>query len=227
MKLIWYKLPLLIANKVVCISEHTRQQILKLTNRKDIKVIYNSVDPSFQFNDKPFRKEQPVILQIGTAWNKNLLNTIKALTNINCHFVIVGEIDNEIQNILKQLAISFTNKNSLTDQEIIQEYKNCDIVSFCSLYEGFGMPIIEANAIGRAVITSSIPPMNEVATAAACLVDPTSIASIQKGFLKIITKDKFRESIISNGKENINKFEVSFIAKQYLNLYAKVNPIEI
>lgn len=221
-RLIWFKLPLLIADKVVCISEHTRDQLMKLTKRKDIEVIYNAVDPSFQLNVKPFNNEMPVILHIGTAWNKNLLNTIKAIASIQCHLVIIGEVDLPTRTMLDELKISHSCKVDLTDQEVMEAYINCDVISFCSLYEGFGMPIIEGFATGRVVITSSISPMREIAGNGACLVDPTSVVSIKNGFTKVITDDGYREILIRNGQDRMNQFKVAAISKRYVGIYEQL-----
>ncbi|MDB4409452.1 glycosyltransferase [Gammaproteobacteria bacterium] len=222
LKLVWYKFPLLIADKIVCISEHTRNELIKITKRKDIEVIYNAIDPSFTIKLKEFNEEKPVILQIGTTWNKNLLNIITATTSIKCHFVIIGLVDDLLLNLLKENNMSYAIKTNLTDKELIQEYYECDIVSFCSLYEGFGMPIIEGNAIGRCVITSAIPPMTEIASNAACLVNPNDISSIKNGLKKIISESNYRDSLINNGIANIDRFKVDTISKSYLNLYTKI-----
>jgi glycosyltransferase involved in cell wall biosynthesis len=218
-KWLWFKIPLLIVNKVVCISEHTRNDLMKITNRKDIKVIYNAVDPAFINSLKPFNTQKPVILQIGTAWNKNVLNTIKAIASLDCHMVIIGQVDTIISGLLKENNISYAIKTRLTDLELIEEYIQCDIVSFCSLYEGFGMPIIEGNAIGRCVITSAISPMTEIASNAACFVDPNDTQSIKNGFSKIISDADFRDLLINNGLSNINRFNVVDISKSYIKLY--------
>lgn len=219
---VWYKIPVLFATKVVCISEHTRNELMKITKRKDIDVIYNAIDPSFFNFLKPFNTHQPIILQIGTAWNKNISNLVNALETIKCHLVIVGFVEKELSLLLKEKNISYSEKINLTDSELIEEYKQCDIVSFCSLYEGFGMPIIEANAIGRCVITSSIAPMTEIANNAACLVNPNDINSITNGFKKIILDNDFRSTLVSNGFSNIKRFNVANVSKSYLQLYSKL-----
>lgn len=220
-KLFWFRLPLLIADKVVCISEHTRNQLGKITNRKDIEVIYNAVDPSFEANLKPFNSLKPVILQVGTGWNKNLENLINAINSTPCHLVIVGSVDVSMINLLNKNKISYSLKTGLTDAELLLEYYKCDIVSFCSIYEGFGMPIIEGNAIGRCVITSAISPMTEIAANAACLVKPDDIISIENGLKQIIFDADYRNQLINNGFSNILRFKVADISKSYINLYSK------
>jgi glycosyltransferase involved in cell wall biosynthesis len=64
-------------------------------------------------------------------------------------------------------------------------YAECDIVTFISLYEGFGLPILEACAVGRPLVTSCISPMNEIAEDAGVKVNPYNIFDIRRGLLKI------------------------------------------
>ena len=224
-KFLWYKLPILIANKIVCISEHTRIEVSKITKRKDIAVIYNAVDPLFEFSPKQFNTLNPIILQVGTALNKNLGNTIKALNSIPCHMAIIGSVETSILNLLEENKILYSIKEGLTDSELLEEYQKCDIVSFCSIYEGFGMPIIEGNAIGRCVITSGVSPMNEIASNSACLVNPNEILSIKNGFTKIISDDDFRHSLINNGLSNIKRFKAANVSITYLKLYSKLDSL--
>lgn len=219
MKLLWYKLPLRIAKKITCISEQTKTEISKITKRKDIEVIYNAVDPLFQSVSKAFNTEKPVVLQIGTGWNKNLLNVISAVSSISCHLRIIGKLSPEQQKFLEKNSIDYSVKSGLTDDEITEEYKNCDIVCFCSVFEGFGMPVIEAQAVGRIVLTSNIEPMKEVAGNGALLVNPKNVNDIKSGFLSILQDEQFRNKAIQNGYENIERFNSTRIAQKYVDLY--------
>ncbi|PZR04182.1 MAG: glycosyltransferase family 1 protein, partial [Flavobacterium psychrophilum] len=108
---------------------------------------------------------------------------------------------------------------NLTDEEILDKYKSADIVSFVSTYEGFGMPIVEANAIGRVVITSRILSMPEVAGNAAHLVDPYDVQSIRDGIIKVITDAQYRNALIANGYLNRQRFSAETIALQYAAIY--------
>ena len=219
MTIIWYKIPLLLASKIVCISEKTKNELLKITVRNDMEVIYNSIDPLFQPVQKEFNREKPVILHIGTGWNKNLTNVALALRHISCCLRIIGKLSSEQKDFLEKNSINYSEKYDLTDCEIIEEYINCDIVSFCSIFEGFGMPIIEANAVGRAVLTSKIEPMTEVAGDSALLVDPKNMNDIKDGFLSIIQDDSLRNKIVQNGYKNIRRFNLKDITNEYIELY--------
>lgn len=217
--LFWLYLPIKLADKVTCISNETKRKVLKHIKTDKITVVYNPADPTFEYVPKTFNKEYPIILHIGTFWNKNLERTIQALEGINCHLRIIGEIDSHILQLLQEKNIKFSNAKNLSDEEIRQEYINCDIVNFPSIYEGFGMPVIEGQQTGRIVITSAIEPIKEIAGEAAIFVNPISIQSIHNAYITAIENDKLRNEIIQKGLENAQRFQVKNIAKQYLELY--------
>ena len=106
--------------------------------------------------------------------------------------------------------------NNVSDEEIIRAYKECDIVSFPSLYEGFGLPIIEGQAIGRPVVTSALLPMSSIAGKGAVLVDPYSVDSITKGIVYALENS---ESLIKEGINNADHFSLKHIVGQYMSLY--------
>ncbi len=222
--LFWLYLPVRIADKVTCISEQTRRNLLKHCPwaEKKTVVIYNSVDEKFCFSEKNFNAECPVILHIGTFWNKNLERVIEALDGIDCELRIIGEISDEIKVLLKKHNIKFVQRANLTEEEIVEEYKLCDIVSFPSIYEGFGMPIIEGQSVGRPVLTSRIEPMTEVAGNAAYFVNPESVQEISEGFRKLISDESLRQKLVSDGLENIKRFKLSCIVRQYEDVYKEV-----
>lgn len=217
--LFWLYIPVKLANKVTCISNETKRKVLQHIKTDKITVIYNPIDPTFKYVPKTFSKECPIILHIGTFWNKNLERTIQALEGINCHLRIIGEIDNRISQLLQEKNIKFSNAKNLSDEEIRQEYINCDIVNFPSIYEGFGMPVIEGQQTGRIVITSAIEPIKEIAGEAVIFVNPTNIQSIHNAYIKAIEDDKLRNEIIQKGLENAKRFQVRDIANQYIELY--------
>lgn len=220
--LFWLYIPVKLANKVTCISNETKRKVLKHIQTNKITVIYNPIDPAFKYVPKAFNKNCPRILHIGTFWNKNLERTILALEGINCHLRIIGEIDNHILQMLQEKNIKFSNAKNLTDEEIKQEYIKCDIVNFPSIYEGFGMPVIEGQQTGRIVITSAIEPIKEIAGDAAIFINPTDIQSIHNAYINAIENEELRNSIIQKGLENVKRFQVPNIAKQYLKLYQSI-----
>ena len=93
------------------------------------------------------------------------------------------------------------------------------MISFCSLLEGFGLPILEAQATGRPVITSNLSSMPEVAGNGALLVDPYDVNAIRKGILRIIQDGALRENLIVKGLENVKRFSPQKVADAYVELY--------
>ncbi len=223
-KLFWFTIPIKKSKYIVAISQATKDEILKYVkcDPDKIKVIYVAISPKFKRADKKFNKEKPVILQVGTNPNKNLINLANALSGISCKLIIIGKLNKEHENTLQKNKIDYENAYNLSEEEIIMKYKSCDILAFVSTYEGFGMPIVEANTVGRAVITSNLFSMPEVAGEAASIVNPYSISEIREGILKIINDDLYRESLIEKGFENAKRFNLEKIANEYFVLYQEI-----
>ena len=224
-KWFWFTLPAKKAAYITVNSEATKQDLLQYISypKENIKVMYIFVPEIHQPQPKIFNKIKPVILQLGTASNKNINRTATALKGIHCSYIIVGRLDGATKNILVENNIDYKNiEESLSDAAIAELYHQCDIVSLVSTLEGFGMPIIEANKTGRVVVSSNTSSMPEIAKDAAVLVNPFDVSDIRKGFLKVIEDDDYRNTLIENGFRNAKRFDKTTIAKQYFNLYRYV-----
>ncbi|MBX2959509.1 MAG: glycosyltransferase family 4 protein [Flavobacteriales bacterium] len=220
---LWMDYPIAKVKLVTTVSEFSKQEILRLNNYKTpIHVIHNPLTLKIESKLKTFNHDFPTILQIGTKENKNIYRLIDALKGIKCHLVIISRENKEIVDALEKNQISYSFKSNLSNEEIIEEYYNCDLVSFISTYEGFGLPIIEAQAAGRVVITSNVASMPEVAGDGALLVNPFKVNEINNGIRELINNDNLREALIKKGLENVKRFEPQKIANQYLELYNQV-----
>ncbi|QMW01447.1 glycosyltransferase family 4 protein [Spirosoma foliorum] len=222
--LFWYYLPILRAHVVTTVSEKTRQELLRHVGRlaQKVVVVANGYDPVFAYRPARFHKAQPVLLQIGTSPNKNLPRLIAAIADLACTLVIVGPLTAELMRALQQYRIHYRNYVDLNRAEVIQLYESCDIVTFVSTYEGFGMPILEANAIGRAVITSNITPMCTIAAGSALLVDPTDTNAVRQGILRLIQDDVYRQALLEAGLRNAQRYMIAASASQYAALYREI-----
>lgn len=216
-KYVMFIFPLNLAGIKVFISEKSKNECSKyLINKNKLKIIPDCVDDNYKYK-KNIVLNKPIILQIGTKNNKNINRVIKAIKGLDVHYRIIGKLDENTLMQLKSDKIDFSNAYNLTDDEILNEYYNCNIVSFPSLYEGFGMPIIEGQATGRIVVTSDLPPMNTIADSdSAILVNPYDIDSIKEGFIKAMD---ISQTVIKAGLANAAKYSAENISLQYNNLY--------
>lgn len=212
------------AAHIVFISEYSKKEVLDIIDlpMNKVSVIPDPVSPNFYYSEKEFNSDCPLILHIGTNKRKNLHNTIHALNGIKCHLRIIGRLKEETISLLNGYNIDYSNVYNLKEQEIIKEYQKADIVNFPSLYEGFGMPIIEGQTTGRVVVTSDMSPMKDVAGNGAILVNPFSIESIRNAYLQIINDKNLRNRIIEKGKVNAQKYAVEEIAEQYVKIYETI-----
>jgi glycosyltransferase involved in cell wall biosynthesis len=223
--LFWLKLPIAHAQVVTAISESTKADLIKFTgcDPSKIRVIPTIIKNHFVARSKPFSAQKPRILHIGTAPNKNLLRHIEALQGIDCLLHIVGEISPAVEAHLNAFKIDYYNEWNLSDQEVRAAYYQSDLLLFASTLEGFGMPILEAQTVGRPVITSNISSMVEVAGNSACLVDPYSVESIRAGVLKVIGDARYREQLVAAGFKNILRFQPEAVARAYAELYEELS----
>lgn len=224
LKLFWLDLAVANCRMVTTVSNATRLEILRKTkiSPDKVKVIYNPISPSFRPLPKTFNKVEPVILQLGTKYNKNVFRLAEALAGIRCKLEIVGEVDHDLLRKLRAHNVKFESFRELTEEGIIERYKMADVVSFASTVEGFGLPIVEANAIGRVVVTSNCSSMPEIGGNAAHYIDPHQVESIRAGILKVINDDAYREDLIRKGLLNCKRFDLNVIASQYVEVYSSL-----
>jgi glycosyltransferase involved in cell wall biosynthesis len=224
LKWFWISLPVRRAAIITTVSTTTKLELLKYTNISParIRVVYVPIDPQYRAVPRQFNKQVPTVLQIGTKFNKNLVRLVQALNGIDCKLEIIGEPDATTLAELERNGINYSVFVDLTNREVFERYCACDIVSFVSTYEGFGLPIVEANAVGRVVVTSNLLSMPEVAGDAAHLVNPYEVASIRDGILKVINDDEYRDDLIKRGFINRERFNTEEIAKRYVEIYTSL-----
>ncbi|MFI3297290.1 MAG: glycosyltransferase family 1 protein [bacterium] len=220
-RLLWFTIPALIVKKITVISQFTKDELIKIVPfaKNKIVVIHNSFNPITTFDKREFNNQQPVILHIGTKSNKNLERVIDAIAELKCALVILGKLSEQQKEKLSKSNIHYKALYDISYPKVMELYKECDIVSFPSLYEGFGLPVLEANAVGRVIIAGGIQALREVANDSAYFVDPYSVNSIRDGFKRVIEDENLRANLIDRGVVNIKRFSEQEISNKYNQLY--------
>jgi glycosyltransferase involved in cell wall biosynthesis len=123
---------------------------------------------------------------------------------------------------LNESGVVFTELGQISHDAVVEAYRRCDFVIFASLYEGFGLPILEAQATGRPVITSNRSSMPEVAGEGALFVDPESVVSIRSAVDSLLHDEGLRISLIEKGYQNVKRFHPNVIAAKYAAVYERI-----
>jgi glycosyltransferase involved in cell wall biosynthesis len=222
--LFWLKIPVKRSRFVTCVSGATKSEIIRYTGcpPEKVTVIPTTVSERFIRYEKVFNERCPEILHIGTKPNKNLPRLIRALEGLDCRLTVIGELNDESRRLLEKCQVSYENHMDIDDNELLRHYIKSDVIAFVSTFEGFGMPIIEGQLIGRPVITANCSSMPEVAGGAAELVDPYNVNDIKKGLLKIIKDPVYREELVRKGTINAARFNTDTVARQYVDLYREI-----
>lgn len=220
----WYWWPLRRAERVVAISEFTRSELGGWVPdaRVPIEVIPPPLPPGFC--PRPARPRGPKLrlLQVGTAANKNLARVIAACRELPVELTIVGAIGAAERAQLDALGVAYSNRVELDDDALLGEFEACDALIFASTYEGFGLPIIEAQSVGRPVITSRFGATAETAGGAACLVDPFDTADIARGIRRVIEDRRYASELVAAGQKNAARFSPERVAAAYAALYREL-----
>lgn len=226
-RLFWFYFPLKYVDIVTVVSEFTKQKLIRYFNfpEQKIRVIHDPVKPVFKPAKKEKLNEPPIVLMMGTGKHKNLDNLIEAAKGAGFHIDIIGWPAQDELAKLKEYGIAHTVYNNLSDEQVYERYVVCDVLFMASFYEGFGMPIIEAQSVGRPVITGNIGAMKEVGEGSAILVDPHSVAEIRDAILSLLSNRQWYDDVVVRGYENASKYNYRKIAEQYLEVYKELDAV--
>jgi len=202
------------ARRIIVVSEFTRRELVELLRVPDerIRVVPNGVDDEFTPNGPAADGEY--VLAVGTLEpRKNLPRLVEAARRNQLELRVVGargwgsvEVGG---NGVRWLG-------ELTDAELARQYRGALCVAYPSLYEGFGIPVLEAMACGTPVVTSRATAMEEVADGAAVLVDPNDPAELAAGIERAAAQ---RAELVSRGLERARAFRWDAIADATVGVY--------
>lgn len=221
---LWYWLPARRSQLITVISESTKRELrryLKFPEEK-VRVVHCPVSDVFRFSPRASDFAKPIILQIGTKPNKNLERVAAAIHGISCHLRVIGRLGRQQEAALERWGVEYSAVANISGEDVVEEYRRCDMLVFASTYEGFGLPIVEAQATGRPVVTSNLLSMPEVSGDAACLVDPFDVQSIREGILKVIGDPLYRQELVQKGLVNAQRFRPETVAAQYAAIYREL-----
>ena len=223
--LLWLRLPVARAARVTAISAFTADRVAAITghSRGAIDVIPPAVSPAFTRAERAIEAHLPRVLLVGTTPNKNTARAVAALAEIPCVAVIVGVIDAPLARAIKGAGLTVEHHERLPEAGMRALYAGADLLLFPSTYEGFGLPIVEAQATGRPVVTSGLGAMPEAAGDAATFVDPLDVASIRAGVRRVLMDPGQRDALVARGLDNARRFAPGPIAARYAAIYHDVH----
>ena len=221
------------ATKLIAVSKATKEDLVKRAgiNLKKINVVYEGFDKELfkpTKADRLVNSLMPYYLFVGTIQpRKNLLRIITAFSKLGEGNLVIaglrGWLSDDIYALPRKLGIEDKVKflGYVPDEKLPALYCGAQALLFCSLFEGFGLPILEAQSVGCPVITSNVSSMPEVAGKGAIYVDPYSIQSIADGMIKIMNRD-LRLKLKDLGFKNIKRFSWEKCAKETLEILENI-----
>jgi len=236
------------AKKIITVSDSTKNDLIDYFNLNGSAVLkVETIHEACESNFKPIKNDdqikkfkqkwnlnKPYFLFIGERRpHKNLVRQIEAFAQLQRQveerfdFVIIGKSYNdyfEPEEKSKQLKLEGKVRflGYVEDNEIPLFYNCATAFMFASLYEGFGIPILEAMACGTPVITSNISSTQEIAGDAALLVNPYQVEEICPAMINLATDSYLRKRYIEQGFERKNLFSWEIAAWKTLNLYQQM-----
>lgn len=229
------------AAHVITVSRFSKDQIVRTLGipASKISVTHNACKYGTRQNDQnvvctSYRNEKPYLLALSSnSPHKNILGAIRAFASIqrsgktHLKLLIAGCLPRnmtEISSVLKKLGIENTVRflGYVADEDLLSLYRNAEVFLFPSLYEGFGIPVLEAFACGTPVVCSNAGALPEVAGDAAILVDPREPAEMAKAACMIMDNSELRRLLIERGFRQVRMFSWEQSAQITLQVYREV-----
>lgn len=231
------------ADHVIAVSEATRHDLIELYNTppEKVSVLYHGVTPEFTPITDPAQLatvrqkyslgEQPIILNVGTVQpRKNIQRLIQAFVGVDTQATLViaggkGWQSDDIYAEVKRQGL--TNRVHFTgfvaDDDLPALYSAATLLAYPSLYEGFGLPVLESMACGTPVVASNQSSLLEVVGDAGLQVNPTDTAAITAAMQQLLDNADLRQKLSVAGKKQAAKFTWSSMAADLIEIYKELS----
>ncbi len=218
---------------VVCVSNYTRGEFLAWSGAdpEKVHVIRNAVANRFLENKAAHKPFYQYVLYPGNHRSyKNVDRLIEAYARSNLgmrgiHLLLTGDEHRELRLKIDRHGVRdlvhFCGR--VPSEQLPQLYRGAEAIVFVSLYEGFGLPILEGMASGVPVVTSVTSAMPEVAGDAALIVNPYSVDAIARGMERITTDEELRRGLVEKGQQRLREFSWDVSAGEFWRLMTELH----
>lgn len=226
------------ATKIIAISEQTKADLIEFKNAdpKKIEVIHQAISPLFfekaetQKVKAKYNLPNQFVLTVGTIEErKNQLSIIQALQakNLDLPLIMIGSPTSYCNDIHKYIAKENLKKQviflkNIPEKDLAAIYHLAELSVYISVFEGFGLPVIESMACGCPVITSNVSCLPETAGNAALLCSPGNIEELGEHIYKTITDSEFKSQLIAKGKKRAEEFQAKNYVEKLISLYSEI-----
>ena len=223
------------ADRIIAISETTKKDIIDIfeTSADKIEVIYHATNFDSIQSFKPnldFQEKNYLLFTGNRNAYKNFLTFLIAVAPLlhkskKLILICTGPGFNDIEKKwINDLQLNHSVKHYYcnNDNELVYLYQNAECFVFPSLYEGFGLPLLEAFAGKCPVVSSSGGSLKEIAGDAAVYFDPKDINSIRNSIYKVISDKGLQKDLIEAGENRLNDFSWEKCRKETMDLYSSV-----
>lgn len=212
-----------VASTVICVSENTKKDVMRLygTPEEKMRVVYEGYSRDGKIQDTRYKIQEntkPYLLFVGRLEErKNIVRIVEAFEilkdrrQIPHQLVLVGKpgygyekIESKIQNLKSKIPIE--ELGYVSEEEKWGLLRGAEAFLFPTLYEGFGIPVLEAQAVSVPVVTSDISSLPEVGGEGAVYVDPTDAENIAEGIWSLLSDRDFRDGILERAGRNVARF---------------------
>lgn len=225
------------ADLVIAISEQTKKDIVKFLKipKEKIRVVYQGCHQAFKEKpneefllqiQKKYNLPHRFILNVGTIEErKNLLSVVRALAGTKIPLVVVGKRTKyykKIEREIRENKVEIYFLEGLSMPELAGVYRLADIFIYPSLFEGFGIPIIEALFSETVVITSNLSCLPEAGGKDSVYINPLDVCDIRAKIKFLWDNESERKYRAEKGLEFVQKFSDEEIAKNLIEVYQEV-----